>query len=137
MDIWTEVVGAAILALTLVGGLCLGIAVFFKETGAILRPYVMVVYTIITILGLIAGNWWFVGIGASIVLINLVILLSDQNQEKDKSDKDSKEDPIVLQITAVAVDEPRVQTKNVTCPQCGGPLDINGNYCAYCRVPLA
>jgi hypothetical protein len=56
--------------------------------------------------------------------------------EKIGSDKDLKSEPIVLEITAVAVDAPKVPTKNGTCPKCGGPLDLERKNCAFCRVPI-
>lgn len=64
---------------------------------------------------------------------------AETGTEEAEPDKDPVREPLVLEITAVAVDAPRVPTRRILCPHCGAPnqvFDRSMTDCAYCGSSL-
>jgi hypothetical protein len=151
MDIETEILNSVTPAfisvyclLNIVGLVCYK----YKDVRVRLYPYISLMAVFVIALELIGGEWLFAGIFTLTGLPFFIASFTYDNKEEEGDDEfeegveeDPKGEPIVLEITAVAVDDrPEMPTRRTLCSHCGAPNKVvnpNMTVCAYCALPLA
>jgi hypothetical protein len=149
MDINSEILNSLIMAFVSVH-LILSILWFLvdREARVILVSFLALFSLFITVLHVINGHPWWAGFYALITMFwgiesiggGKEITKSEEDSEETEADNAPMREPLVLQVTAVAADEPKLQTRKVLCPHCGAPNHVFGRSktdCAYCGVSLA